>query len=52
MQNKSPHRVGGSRTLEEAFTRFRPDVGHFRMFGCLTLSHVPSEKRTKLEPIA
>ena len=27
-----------------------PDVGHFRMFGCLTYSHVPSEKRTKLEP--
>ena len=22
------------------------------MFGCLTFSHVPSEKRTKLEPIA
>jgi hypothetical protein len=22
------------------------------MFGCMTFSHVPSEKRTKLEPIA
>ena len=41
----------GSRTPEEAFTGgVRPDVGHFRMFGCLTFSHVPSEKRTKLEP--
>ena len=28
----------------------RPDIGHLRMFGCLTYSHVPSEKRTKLEP--
>ena len=40
----------GSRTLEEAFTGRRLDIGHLRMFGCLTYSHVPSEKRTKLEP--
>lgn len=46
----SPHRVVGSRNPEEAFTGRRPDIGHFRMFGCLTYSHVPSEKRTKLEP--
>jgi hypothetical protein len=26
-------------------------VGHFRIFGCLTYSHVPFEKRTKLEPM-
>ena len=25
-------------------------LGIFRMFGCLTYSHVPFEKRTKLEP--
>ena len=41
----------GSKTPEEAFTGVRPDVGHFRMFGCLTFSHAPSEKRTKMEPI-
>ena len=52
LQNKSPHRVVGSRTSEEAFTGNRPDVGHFKMFGCLTFSHVRSEKRTKLEPTA
>ena len=42
----------GSRTPEEAFTRVRPNVRHFRMFGCLMFSHVPFEKRTKLEPTA
>ena len=52
LQNRSPHRAVGSRTPEEAFTRVRPKVGHFRMFGCLTFSHVPSGKRTKLEPTA
>ena len=25
------------------------EIGHFRIFGCLTYSHVPFEKRTKLE---
>jgi hypothetical protein len=37
-------------TPEEAFTGRRPDVKHIRIFGCLTYSHVPSEKRTKLDP--
>jgi hypothetical protein len=50
LQNKSPHRALGSKTPEEAFTGRRPDVGHLRIFGCLTFSHVPSEKRTKLDP--
>ena len=31
------------------FTGKVPEIGHFRIFGCLTYSHVPSEKRTKLE---
>ena len=52
LQNRRPHRAVGSRTLEEAFTGRRPDIGHLRMFGCLTYSHVPIEKRTKLEPTA
>ena len=25
------------------------EIGHFWIYGCLTYSHVPSEKRTKLE---
>ena len=27
-------------------------MGHFRIFGCLTYSHVPYEKRTKLHSTA
>ena len=42
----------GSRTPKEAFTGRRLDIGHLRMFGYLTYSHVPSEKRTKSEPTA
>ena len=42
----------GFKTLKEMFTRKKPEVGHFHIFGCLTYSHVPSEKRTKLEATA
>ena len=52
LQNRSPHKAIGSRTPKEAFTGVRPDVEHFRMFGCLAFSHVPSEKMTNLEPTA
>ena len=52
LQNRSPHKAVGSMTLEEAFSGVRPEIRHFRMFGCLKFSHVPSEKRTKLEPTA
>ena len=49
-RTKSPHRALGSKTPKEMFTRKKPDISHFRIFGCLTYSHVPSRKRTKLEP--
>ena len=52
LQNKSPHCVVGNKTLEESFTSKKPEVSHFSIFGCLTYSHVPSEKRTKFEPTA
>ena len=42
----------GNMTPEESFTGKKPEVSHFRIFGSLTYSHVPSEKRTKLEPTA
>eukprot|EP00253_Pinus_taeda_P032243 PITA_32243 len=52
LQNKSPHRVLGNMTPEEAFTGEKPHVGHLRIFGCLTYSYIPKEQRTKLEPMA
>jgi hypothetical protein len=52
LQNRSPHKAVGSMTLKEDFSRKKPEVGHFQIFGCITYSYVPSEKRTKLEPMA
>jgi hypothetical protein len=46
----SPHKVVGSMTPEEAFSGKKLEVGHFWIFGCIKYSHVPCEKRKKLEP--
>jgi hypothetical protein len=51
MQNKSPHRVVGSMNPKETFSGKKPEVGHFHIFGCIPFSYVPSEKRTKLDPM-
>ena len=52
LQNRSLRRVVGNKTPKESFTGKKPEVSHFRIFGCLTYSHVPSGKRTKFEPTA
>ncbi|MCO5597668.1 hypothetical protein L7F22_051749 [Adiantum nelumboides] len=39
-------------TLEEKFTGKKPDVSHFKVFGCIAYVHVPDELRTKLDPKA
>jgi hypothetical protein len=36
-------------TLEEKFTGKKPDVSHFRVFGCIAYVHVPEEKKSKLD---
>ena len=46
----SPHRALGNKTPEEMFTGKKPEVSHFHIFGFLNFSHVPSKKRTKLDP--
>jgi hypothetical protein len=51
MQNKSPHKVVGSMTPEEDFSGKKPELGQLWIFGCITYSHVPYEKGTKLEPM-
>ena len=49
VQNKSLYHALGCKTLEVMFIGKKLEIGHFRIFGCLTYSHVPFEKRTKLE---
>jgi hypothetical protein len=50
VQNRSPHQILKNITPEEAFTKVKHDIRHFRIFGCPVYLHVPEEKRSKLEP--
>jgi hypothetical protein len=38
-------------TRIEAFTRVKPEIEHFRLFGCPVYLHVPKEKKSKLDPL-
>ena len=46
-QNRCPHSALDSKTPEEVFSSKKPDVSHFRVFGCPVYFHVPKEKRRK-----
>lgn len=37
------------KTPEEMWSRIKPKVDYFRVFGCLTHVHVPDQRRTKLD---
>jgi hypothetical protein len=50
VQNRSHHQILKNITPEEAFTRVKPEIRHFRIFGCPIYFHVPKEKRSKLDP--
>jgi len=50
IQNMSPHTILGKLTPEEVYTGTRPDVSHLHIFGSICYCHVPSKKRTKLDP--
>jgi hypothetical protein len=50
VQNRSPHRIMNDMTLEEAFSGKKPNVENLRILGCPVYSHIPKDKRNKLEP--
>jgi hypothetical protein len=49
-QNKSLHQTLKNITPEEAFTGVKPEIEHFRIFGCPVYFHVPKEKKSKPDP--
>ena len=48
--NRTSYRVLKNKMLEEVFFSKKPEVNHFRIYGCLVYIHIPKEKRTKLDP--
>ena len=47
--NKTPTKAIMNITRKEAWSGRKPIVSHFCIFGCTTYSHIPDEKRSKLE---
>jgi hypothetical protein len=48
--NHTPTKSLKNITTEEAWTKIKPDVSHFRVFGSITWAHIPDEKRKALQP--
>ena len=48
--NRTPTKALKNITSEEAWTKIKPDVSHFRVFGSITWAHIPDEKRNTLQP--
>ncbi|KAI3734276.1 hypothetical protein L6452_13741 [Arctium lappa] len=36
-------------TPQEAWTGFKPGISHLKIFGCLAYSHIPDQRRSKLD---
>jgi hypothetical protein len=51
VQNKSLHHNLKNITLEEVFIEMKPEIEHFRLFGCPMYFHVPKEKKSKINPL-
>jgi hypothetical protein len=48
--NRTPTKALKNITPEEAWTKVKPDVSHFRVFGSIAWAHIPDEKRKALQP--
>jgi hypothetical protein len=48
--NRTPTKALKNITPEEAWTKIKLDVSHFRVFGNITWAHIPDEKRKALQP--
>ena len=47
--NRSPTTAVQGKTLFEAWTKEKPDVGHLKAFGCLCYAHVAKDERQKFD---
>jgi hypothetical protein len=50
VQNRLSHSALGFKTLEEMFSGRKPEVSHFKIFGCRVFIHITKEKKNKLDP--
>jgi hypothetical protein len=48
--NHTPTKALKNITLKESWTKIKPDVSHFCLFGSIARAHIPDEKRKALQP--
>jgi hypothetical protein len=48
--NRTPTKALENITPEEDWTKIKPDVSHFLVFGSIAWAHIPDEKRKALQP--
>ena len=48
--NRIPTKALTNITHEEAWSGKKPHIDYFKELGCISLAHIPNEKRKKLEP--
>ena len=48
--NRTPTKILQGITPEEAWSKIKPDLSHFCVFGCEAWAHIPDEKWKKLQP--
>ena len=48
--NRTPTKFLQGITPEEAWSKIKPDVSHFHVFGCETWAHISDEKWKALQP--
>jgi hypothetical protein len=48
--NRTPTKALKNITLEESWTKLKPDVSHLCVFGSIAWAHIPDEKRKALQP--
>jgi hypothetical protein len=48
--NRTPTKALKNITPDEAWTKIKPDVSHFRVFGSIAWAHILDEKRKSLQP--
>jgi hypothetical protein len=52
IMNRTPTSVVHGMTLEEKYSGKKPDLSHFKVFGCIAYVHVLDKLRIKLDPKA
>ena len=52
VRNRSPITAVEGMTPYEAWKGYKPNVSHFRIFGCGAYVHIPKDERSKIDPKA